>query len=465
MARVLTLKIVNRLVDDSIFFLRTDLGNTLYADQGLSQPLLNSSNHDCTGGSANNKQYDCVSGQTTYYFEIESGKSLNVYANDGGTFTASVIWAAPKSAANNPANLIPRGPQRESIGEFTLDDSFMNFDVSYVDGVSSSVIMKFESADQSGNKIADVTVGKEFTIPTSLPLQTFAGYPKIFADKFTAPETEWSGASGTGLTERELAECAGGEDTKVNSKDKPQNQNLCRRWFYNKIQNGTPDNSFCNWIRDTTANGGNGIAAYCWAYDEWKCTDANCGYQPFSLSSGTAENVLPYYSLPDLQGFVAGLSSDGKPPVNVYSCGFLQDGEQGRPAKDGYGINEKWWYDGTPQPGCEENLTNGIKPDQRVPKGNGGQLTIQFVNIHFISGNSNTPSPTSIQPSPPLNPTYSLPATTSSNNTRHNVGLNVALIVGAVGLIVLIYIIIKYARSGKILGSLLRYSSGVPKLK
>lgn len=468
MARVLTLKIVNRLVDDSVFFIRTDLGNALYSDPELTRPLLNSNNHDCTGGFPAGKEYDCVSGSTTYYFDIDSGKSLKIYANDGGTFTASVIWAAPKFAVaetpnqSEPNNLIPKGPQRESIGEFTLDASFMNFDVSYVDGVSSAVIMRFESADQSGNIIADQTVGKEITTePTGLAVQEFAGYPKIWADKFTAPEIEWTGAPGTGITERQLAECPGG-DAVVKSKDKPNNQNLCRKWFYDKINDpgSTIHNNYCKWIREGAA-GGTGIPAYCWAYDEWKCKNANCGYQPFGNS--VADNVLPYYNLPNLEGFV---KSQPDNPVNVYSCGFLQPAEEGRPAPSGFGKSGKWWFESsTQQGGCEENLTDGISPAQRVDKGFGGQLTIEFVNVPFISGNSNTPSPGNVQPSEPLNPTYdSVNGEGVVTNRLSVIGI-IAIVVGVVLGMVLIYIAIRYFRSGKIIGSYnIRYSSEMPSI-
>jgi len=53
------------------------------------------------------------------------------------------------------------------------------------------------------------------------------------------------------------------------------NQHFCRKWYKQKELDNT---SYCNWLQKKTGNNNRMSNSYCWAYDEFKCTDNNCGW-------------------------------------------------------------------------------------------------------------------------------------------------------------------------------------------
>ena len=52
------------------------------------------------------------------------------------------------------------------------------------------------------------------------------------------------------------------------------NQHYCRKWYH---ENSKKPTSYCKWLQQKN-NDKTYSSAYCWALDEWKCTDDNCGW-------------------------------------------------------------------------------------------------------------------------------------------------------------------------------------------
>lgn len=170
------------------------------------------------------------------------------------------------------------------------------------------------------------------------------GFPTVLSDKNTLGActcTVWSKSSSECNSDACYAGCPG------SLVDNPCGQHRCRHFYAKQYKNVE---SYCGWLYDEKAQ------TYCWAMDEWQCTDETCGYVGPDQPKEDCTSPLP----------------DGA-AANTYSCGHgtnLSSGEDGR----------LYWTQG---PGCKDKMVMGV-PTNPAPPRLGGRILISFENLPWL---------------------------------------------------------------------------------
>lgn len=317
------ISIINNLKDSGTFFLRGLQITNLYEDSNYTKTL---DKFECTGKDG------CVPlPNRTFKFHIPSGSTQYLYLKDGDKIDASAIWYSPDGVKSNPG-----GPTHQALAEVTITN-VVSYDLSFVDAISCGVRMTY--TPESGNPVEVMCKPDK---PKKLTIDKSLGYPTILADKYTGtPESQ------------KYAGCAS------DLADNICGQHKCRTFMAKLYED--PD-SYCGWLEKNDCQG------YCWAMDEWKCTDTNCGYGDhpgWPKDCDAFSNPRSY-----------------RKDANVYSCG-----KGTLKGKDG----TTYWADNNY--GCVDKKVKGQPTNPNIPR-NGGTFEIEFIELPWMSGGGPGPSPT-----------------------------------------------------------------------
>jgi hypothetical protein len=333
----------NSTAEDGTFFFRGRSITQLYID---SNNIVNDIQYNCTGvadGSLPNpsgSKYNAVPlPVSTFYFEIKQGKQKVITMPEQAVIDSGIVWYVHQSSTQ--LQRLSRGPEICTMGEFTITN-VVSYDLTFVDGVSHGLRMIWKPAE--GSNVEVQCVPKK---PRALQSRNTFGFNTIPSDKHTSTEPE--------------AGCAS------NLADTVCGQHKCRKWYAKQYEN--PD-SYCSWLESNNCQG------YCWAMDEWKCTDASCGY------GGVGQPT-------DCQLF----ENQPKPPYfpNTYSCGHGTN----LPGPDG----NTYWSQG---PGCTDKDVSGAPTNPILPrKATGGDFIIKFIELEWLSGKTVPNDP--VDPVDPVN--------------------------------------------------------------
>ncbi|CAK0791688.1 unnamed protein product, partial [Prorocentrum cordatum] len=224
---------------------------------------------------------------------------------------------------------LAKGPQYMSQVEFTIDRSGEGavwYDMSSVEGVSGGITMNY--TDASGNAQTDVAIpgkfsGSELRVVPAPGI----GFPTVLSDKNVQGSCEcesFSPSSNRCNTDACYASCPGP------LVDNPCGQHRCREWYARQYEDSS---SYCGWLY------AEGAQTYCWAMDEWKCVDADCGYGGEGQPRKDCSSRYPEDA-----------------PANSYSCGHGGS----MPGPNG----TQWWTSGA---GCEDKLVRGVPTNPAPP--------------------------------------------------------------------------------------------------
>lgn len=317
------ISIINNLTNSGIFFLRGQGITALYLDNKYTNNIVGNNNYDCTG---KNKPYYCVpEPNKTFFFNINSGETQNLYLKDGDNIISGVIWYSPEGAKK----ITSGGPEKQAEAEFTVSN-VVSYDLTFVEAISCGINMTY--TPNSGQPVKVECVPDK---PNKLNIDNSLGYPTILSDKYTGTEEA-----------KLMAGCA---DNLANT---VCGQHKCRKFMSNTYKD--PD-SYCGWLSKNKCQG------YCWAMDEWLCTDDRCGY-------GNHDDWPT-----DCSVFNNNMGSAS----NTFSCGRQpQKGNDGR----------TYWGNGNV--GCLEKSVDG-QPTNPEPERNGGTFVIEFINLPWLSSKDN----------------------------------------------------------------------------
>ena len=320
--------ILNNLSESGIFFLRGQSINGLYLDSRYTQTIVNDSKYDCTGEKT---PYYCVGlPNRTFFFHIPAGKKQDLYLKDSDSISSGVVWYSPDGSKT----ITSGGPEKQAEAEFTISN-VVSYDLTFVEAISCGIKMTY--TPDGGQPVEVSCVPNK---PENLDIDTSLGYPTILSDKYTGtPE------------HRDMAGCSADMANTVCG------QHKCRSYMANLYKDR---NSYCGWLSENKCQG------YCWAMDEWKCTDERCGY-------GEHEDWPKDCSV---------FKNDMGAASNTYSCG--KNPQKGLDGTQYWGNNNM---------GCVDKIVDG-KPTNPEPKRKGGTFVLEFVNLKWMSGKpSPSPSP------------------------------------------------------------------------
>jgi hypothetical protein len=346
--KVLKIIIHNKLNIESYIFLRGIITN-LYIDKQLQKNIVNNKKYDCTGKipnielSDNQKIESCVSYPKTFYFQLKPSQNIILYLGNADTIISGAIWAVPITATNINSG----GPFKQSQAEFTIDNNVVSYDLTFVEAVSHGLKMVYTSAD---NTKTDINCNP--TQPTNynknLYIDKSLGFPTILSDKWTASNTK---SFSSEYTDQELAQCP------AILSDNVRGQHECRKFYANSYND---KNSYCSWLKDNNCQG------YCWAMDEWECSDLSCGWG----GENQPTNEDDIYNTGLQKGYDIDFINKN---ANIYSCGKW----------DPPNYDERllgFWKNA---PGCKEKMVKG-QPTNPQPKRNGGKFEIFLTKLDWL---------------------------------------------------------------------------------
>lgn len=332
---------------DGVVFCRGNFSG-LFLDAGLSQPVVGSS-IDCSPGQPAAARWGTgVSVQRTLGIGLARGSSQELYMAANGYWTAGTCWF--QDSVSNHKMSLAKGPMYQSQIEWTIAEDGqgpVSYDLTSVEGVSGGISVSY--IDSSGQNSTSSAVPRR---PTKLQAVDAPGlgFKTILADKHTVAGTcncdVFSPQNASCNTDACYAGCPG---ALVNT---ACGQHRCRAWYAGKYADA---NSYCGWLY------ANGAQTYCWAMDEWMCSDSSCGYGGLDEPNQACTSPMPAGAEP-----------------NSYSCGHTASG-QGLP--DGHG-GLYWSKSGA---GCHDKLVNGVPTNPQPPR-NGGVFEMKFMNLPWLHG-------------------------------------------------------------------------------
>jgi len=341
----LRMTVTNEEHADGVVFCRGDFSE-LYLDAGLSQSVVGSS-IDCSPGQpAASKWGEGVNNQKTLAIGLTKGSSNDLYLAASGSWIAGTCWF--QDSTSNAKQSLAKGPQYQSQIEWTIlkdGEGPVSYDLTSVEGVSGGISMSY--VDSSGSISNSTAVPPK---PATLKVVEAPGFgfKTILADKHVVTGSCACNAFSPTDDACNTDACyAGCPAALVNV---PCGQHRCREWYAKKYADA---DSYCGWLYAS------GAQTYCWAMDEWTCTDTSCGYGGPDEPNEACTSPMP---------------SDAA--ANSYSCGHVAEGQS---LPDGQGGS----YWGTSGPGCQDKKVNGV-PTNPQPRRNGGQVEMKFINLAWL---------------------------------------------------------------------------------
>lgn len=340
----LVMHLVNREFSDGVVFCRgpsNDLRG-VFLDPARTQSVVESP-VDCSNeNSAAAQTWGAgVPDLTTLCIGLKKGESIDLYFPPASNWPSGTCWY--QDAASNKVQSLCKGPMYQSQVEFTIT-TVVSWDLTSVEGVSGGLTMNY--TDQDGTTENVVAIPPKFKgnklVISKAP---GAGFPTVLADKHhygTCDCPSFSPSSASCNNDACFTGCPS------SLADNACGQHRCRQWY---AQSYSSDESYCGWLYANQAQ------TYCWAMDEWQCTDGSCGYGGKDQPNQDCSDVL---SDPNVGS-----------RANVYSCGQQKD----QKASHGY-----WWEHGV---GCVDKKVNGVPTNPIVPR-KGGQIRISFDNLPWL---------------------------------------------------------------------------------
>jgi len=340
--------ITNNEWSDGVVFCRGPVQDSLakvFLDEAMTKSVIHSEKDCSVPGSAIAKEYGAgVPGGTTLALGLKRGESTTLYIAADGGWPSGACWF--QDSASNSIVSMAKGPQYMSEVEFTIEKSGKGavwYDMSSVEGVSGGITMNY--TDNHGATQTDVAVpGKFKGNALKVVPAPGIGFPTVLSDKNTL------GACVCDVWDVDSKECnsdacfAGCPGSLV---DNPCGQHRCRTFYAKKYKEAS---SYCGWLYDEKAQ------TYCWAMDEWQCTDETCGYGGEDEPKADCSSKLP-----------------ADAAANTYSCGHGTNLPSGNSSK-------LFW---TKEAGCVDKMVKGV-PTNPAPKRFGGRISISFENLPWL---------------------------------------------------------------------------------
>jgi len=344
------LELTNKDWSDGVVFCRGPVEGSLarvFLDAALTQPAVKSEIDCAVETSRAAREWGAgVPHGATFAMGLAKGETQRLYLAPDGRWPSGACWF--QDAASAKAASTAKGPQFMSQAEFTIDVSGGGqvwYDISSVEGVSGGISMTYID-DWNRTSRAAAAPGKFQGGALRVVDAPRLGFKTVLSDKHTAGVCDcatWNrfDPEGTGCNSDACrAGCPGSlvEDA--------CGQHRCRVFYAHRYESA---NSYCGWLA------AEGAQTYCWAMDEWVCTDPSCGY------GGSGQPKADCSDLP--LGAVA----------NTYSCGHGVAQPSGVPG-------QSFWVDG---PGCTDKLVNGV-PTNPAPARRGGRFSIVFEELRWL---------------------------------------------------------------------------------
>jgi len=339
------LTVVNNDFDDGVAFCRGPLGvHNVFQDAAMTEPIAGSA-LDCSFSSSPAAQEwgEGVPQGVTLAIGLKRGESQNLYIAADGKWASGTCWF--QDATSNQKATLAKGPSYQSQFEFTITESggVVSFDVTSVEGVSGGLTMTYTS--DLGAVIKAEAVPDKFDGDTLQIVQAPRfGFPTVLSNKWT------EGACSCSKFSPDSADCntdacyAGCPGSLANN---PCGQHRCREYYAKQYEAST---TYCGWLYKEKAK------TYCWAMDEWLCTDATCGYGGADQPAQDCSSAYP-----------------AKFSVNTYSCGHGTNLPSGTP-----GV--KWWPDVS---GCVGKVIEGVPTNPQVRR-SGGTVEMVFKDLPWL---------------------------------------------------------------------------------
>ncbi|CAJ1407729.1 unnamed protein product [Effrenium voratum] len=339
----LLLHFINREFSDGVIFCRgaaADLSG-VFLDAGLTQKVLGSWVDCSTPGSAPaDKWGHGVPVLTTLCLGLARGATIGLWMPKSSSWPAGTCWFQDKKS--NQKQSLAMGPMYQSQVEFTIT-TVVSWDLTSVEGVSGGITMNY--TDGEGTVVDVVALpGKFKGSRLSITDAPGVGFKTVLADKHrygACTCTSFSPDDPNCNNDACYTGCPG------SLADNPCGQHRCRSWY---AESYTSTESYCGWLYAEHAE------TYCWAMDEWICTDTSCGFGGDDQPGKDCSAVL----------------ADPNFAANTYSCGK----QLAQPAfPDGV-----WWTKGV---GCDDKKVLGVPTNPIVPR-IGGRIDISFDNLPWL---------------------------------------------------------------------------------
>ncbi|CAK9023897.1 unnamed protein product [Durusdinium trenchii] len=341
---LLTMHLVNREWADGVIFCRgpaSELSN-IWLDAAGTQSVAGSA-IDCSnpGSAAAQKWGHGVPELTTLCLGLKQSETMDLYFTEGSNWPSGTCWF--QDAESNKVQSLSMGPMYQSQVEFTIT-TVVSWDLTSVEGVSGGLTMNYTNNNGQAEDVVAIP-GKFKGSQLSITKAPGAGFPTVLADKHrfgACACTQYSPTLASCNNDACFTGCPGA------LADNPCGQHRCRQWYAKSYET---DESYCGWLFSNDAE------TYCWAMDEWQCTDPSCGYGGIDQPNQDCSDVLQDPNVGSR--------------ANVYSCGALKD------QKATHGL---WWEHGV---GCVDKKVRGVPTNPIVPR-RGGRIDISFDNLPWM---------------------------------------------------------------------------------
>lgn len=342
------ISIINNDWADGVVFCRGPVQGTMglvFVDEEMTTSVVRSQLDCAVPGSRAALQWGVgVPQGTTLALGLKRFEETTLYIHPNGSWPSGACWF--QDAASNQRTSLAKGPRFMSQVEFTIQPSGSGqifYDLTSVEGVSGGVTMNY--TDDLGKLQTCVAVPAKFSgSKLSVVPAPGIGFPTVMSDKNTLGECNclyWNRDDPACNTDACLASCPG------NLVDNACGQHRCRVFYSKQYEDST---SYCGWLFGQNAQ------TYCWAMDEWVCTDKTCGYGAPDQPEADCTSPLPPNAA-----------------ANTYSCGHGTEQPSGTPG-------QLFWTSG---PGCVDKFVQGV-PTNPAPSRLGGRITLSFESLPWL---------------------------------------------------------------------------------